>query len=366
MRFTETARHGYASLFAKMRIRPGRLAAAKRIAIEIASNRSRYQPVSAATNVPWWWIGIVHHMESGINFATHLHNGDSLTARTRHVPAGRPSTGSPPFSWQESAVDALRLKNLHREKDWSFPKALYNLEKYNGFGYVSKGVNSPYLWSFSNLYSRGKYVADGRYSASAVSQQCGAAVILRCLQDGGFISMENNNMTEIDDSLLEIIGLAAPTVAMALGSPAAGIAVRVLADVFETDSTADAVMSQLKTSSLPDVQTALGRAEAEFMHFVEALTPKVSAQKASAEEDRPIASSESGIIDLLIGGSSLTGYKTLIGVAGYVALSIIGILGVWPEIFTPALISAFTTFFAGFAGVGLIAKIDRFLNLLKK
>ena len=40
---------------------------------------------------------------------------------------------------------------------------------------------SPYLWSFSNHYARGKYVADGHFSATAVSQQCGAALLLKRL-----------------------------------------------------------------------------------------------------------------------------------------------------------------------------------------
>jgi peptidoglycan hydrolase-like protein with peptidoglycan-binding domain len=42
-------------------------------------------------------------------------------------------------------------------------------------------VPSPYLWSFSNHYTRGKYVADGRFSPTAVSQQVGAAVLLKQL-----------------------------------------------------------------------------------------------------------------------------------------------------------------------------------------
>ena len=47
-----------------------------------------------------------------------------------------------------------------------FDQTLYELERYNGFGYRDRRpqVLSPYLWSFSNHYSRGKYVADGRFS----------------------------------------------------------------------------------------------------------------------------------------------------------------------------------------------------------
>ena len=40
---------------------------------------------------------------------------------------------------------------------------------------------SPYLWSFSEHYQRGKYATDGRFDANLVSKQCGAAVLLKQL-----------------------------------------------------------------------------------------------------------------------------------------------------------------------------------------
>ena len=124
-------------------------------------------------------------MECGFNFGTHLHNGDPLSARTVHVPKGRPADGEPPFTWLESARDSLVLKKLDRIDDWSLPHMLYLLEAYNGFGYRPQFVPTPYLWSFSNLYTAGKFTADGKFDANAVSKQCGAAVMLRMLQERG-------------------------------------------------------------------------------------------------------------------------------------------------------------------------------------
>ncbi|MGH7884097.1 MAG: hypothetical protein ACRENO_00220, partial [Thermodesulfobacteriota bacterium] len=43
-------------------------------------------------------------------------------------------------------------------------------------------VLSPYLWSCSNHYSSGKYIADGTWSDTAVSKQIGAAVLIRRLE----------------------------------------------------------------------------------------------------------------------------------------------------------------------------------------
>ena len=42
-----------------------------------------------------------------------------------------------------------------------------------------------YLWSFSNLYAKGKYVADNKFDPEVVSQQCGAGLILKSGKDSG-------------------------------------------------------------------------------------------------------------------------------------------------------------------------------------
>ncbi len=104
-----------------------------------------------------------------------------------HIPAGRPVEGEPPFSWEESARDALRHQKFDDVDDWSLAGVLYQIEKYNGWGYRlhHPEVLSPYLWSFSNHYDRGKYIADGTWSETARSRQCGAAALIRRLEERG-------------------------------------------------------------------------------------------------------------------------------------------------------------------------------------
>ena len=84
----------------------------------------------------------------------------------------------------QSALDALRLKKLDQVTDWSVPHMLFLLEGYNGFGYRRRGVATPYLWSFSNIYQRGKFVLDGKFDPDAVSRQCGAALMLKAILNG--------------------------------------------------------------------------------------------------------------------------------------------------------------------------------------
>jgi lysozyme family protein len=166
-----------------------RLADADAIVAKLRAAKRRYEAVAKPLNAPWFVVGLIHNMESGLNFSTHLHNGDPLTARTKNEPPGRPARGTPPFSWEESATDALTMKGFQRWKNWNVPGILYKLEQYNGWGYRDHhpDVLSPYLWSFSNHYKRGKYVADGTFSPTAVSQQCGAAVLLKRLREGGIV-----------------------------------------------------------------------------------------------------------------------------------------------------------------------------------
>ncbi len=151
----------------------------------LVKHKSRYESVGNQLNIPWYFIGIIHSLEGGTNFTTHLHNGDPLNARTIQVPKGRPREGNPPFSWEDSAKDALVLQKLHQWTDWSVPGLLYKFEEYNGFGYrrIRPVINSPYLWSFSNHYKSGKYIKDGVFSPTAKSKQCGAAVLLRRLAE---------------------------------------------------------------------------------------------------------------------------------------------------------------------------------------
>lgn len=179
--FTPELRNAYVDLFNTCIVKQSKMADVEAIIEKLLAKRAVYQGVGDPLGIPWHFIAVIHNMEASLNFSCHLHNGDPLSARTVHVPPGRPKSGNPPFSWEESATDALTMRGLNKVSDWSLAGTLYQLEGYNGWGYrlYHQHVLSPYLWSCSNHYTSGKYVADGTWSDSAVSQQCGAAVLLR-------------------------------------------------------------------------------------------------------------------------------------------------------------------------------------------
>lgn len=187
---TPELRNQYQTLFDTLVIRPERQKDVDDLVKKIDNNRSRYEDVGNPLNVPWFVIGVIHCLEASLSFKKHLHNGDPLTDRTKNVPAGLPKTGEPPFEWEFSAKDALRRRKLHQVGDWSVPSMLYQLEGYNGFGYRTRptGIFTPYLWSFSTHYEKGKYVQDGIFDPNAVSKQCGAAVLLRRMAEKNVIT----------------------------------------------------------------------------------------------------------------------------------------------------------------------------------
>src|SRR5215211_7111383 len=110
--YNDLLRNEYQQLFNTCIIQPKRYADVDACVDRIVSNKPRYEVVSSRVGAPWYFIGILHNMECSCRFDQHLHNGDPLTARTVHVPSGLPRTGNPPFTWEASAEDALRLKKL--------------------------------------------------------------------------------------------------------------------------------------------------------------------------------------------------------------------------------------------------------------
>jgi hypothetical protein len=109
----------------------------------------------------------------------------------------------------------MQSKKFDRQADWSLPSVLFRWERYNGMGYRIRGLASPYLWSFSNHYEKGKFVRDGVFDPEAVSRQCGAATLLKHLVE--------ENIVQLKPRTREILADGAPT----SGAPALSEALRV-------------------------------------------------------------------------------------------------------------------------------------------
>jgi len=190
----------YSDLFNRCEIAADKMTEVEGVVERILDSQNRYAAIAAQSTVPWYVIAVIHNMECGLDFTKHLHNGDSLKRRTVNVPAGRPKTGQPPFTFEVSALDALEYDGFTAWTDWSIGGICYKLEGYNGWGYRARKINSAYLWSYSNLYTKGKYIEDSQWSGTAVSRQCGAAVILRRMSDHGAIDLVSVPSSKLTDA----------------------------------------------------------------------------------------------------------------------------------------------------------------------
>ena len=175
------------------------------------ANKARYLSIARRAEMPdigWVFIAVTHYRESAQDFTANLGQGDPLDRITTHVPAGRgPFVG--PTAFEDGAVDALVncAPYAARLTDWSAPGMLTNLERYNGVGYFTGPVTkrngvviarypsqpSAYIWSGTNQYVKGKYVADGVFDPNTVDKQLGCAgLILAMMQLDSSIGLEGS------------------------------------------------------------------------------------------------------------------------------------------------------------------------------
>lgn len=138
--------------------------------------KAKYEAVSAATSVPWFVIAVIHERESSQSWNANLAQGDPWNRVSVHVPKGQ----GPFSSWEQAAINALSRcpPFAARWKDWSCGGTLALLEMFNGLGYFGHGVPSPYIWSSTNQYHSGKFVADHHYDPDAIDHQLGCAALL--------------------------------------------------------------------------------------------------------------------------------------------------------------------------------------------
>lgn len=152
----------------------------KSVAKRLVAAKDRYQAVATTTGVPWFVIAVTHERESSQSWSKSLAQGDPWNRVSTHVPKGR----GPFESWEAAAIDALVVcpPYASKWKDWSAGGTMCLLEQYNGLGYAKRGQPSPYVWSGTDQYQRGKYVADGVYDPNVVDSQLGCAGLILAMQ----------------------------------------------------------------------------------------------------------------------------------------------------------------------------------------
>ncbi len=154
------------------------------------ARRARYEEVARRAGLPAPLVAAIHWRESTGDFNTYLHQGDRLGRPAVHVPRDIPVF----HDWTEAAVHALDMKSTLREamrittQTTDLAALATYAEHYNGLGYHYRGRPSPYVFSGTDQYSRGKFVRDGVYSSRTRDRQLGVVAMIqyiRAMEGGG-------------------------------------------------------------------------------------------------------------------------------------------------------------------------------------
>ncbi|MDB5612066.1 MAG: hypothetical protein JWP25_8966 [Bradyrhizobium sp.] len=142
---------------------------------------AQYMRVQEAIGIP---IPVQHSIctrESNADFSRSPAQGDRWDRVSVNVPRGI----GPFNSWYDAAIyswtkaDKLNVLSVPA---WFMAYAMWKDEAYNGFGYRSHGVRSPYLVGGTNLQQIGRYAGDSNWVEEWDTQIGTVPVMLRMIE----------------------------------------------------------------------------------------------------------------------------------------------------------------------------------------
>jgi len=158
-------------------------------------NQSRYDAVAKELNAKGIGmtseqVAAIHWREGTGSFDKSIANGQALSKPARLD--GKMGTGGKTYSstssWEANAVEVMTHKAGEKRapndgQPWSDSTFYTFAEKFNGTGYKSKGLATPYVYSGTTTYTGGKYVKDGPngFDPNVKDRQLGVAVLTSSL-----------------------------------------------------------------------------------------------------------------------------------------------------------------------------------------
>ena len=164
----------------RQKLSPGLQHELKSFKAHYEKHKARYEKIGKEAGVPAALVGAIHWRECSGDFTKYLHQGDPLGKPARRVPKNIPLF----HDFDKAAVHALKMKSGIRDavgldENTRDPTAVATYaEAYNGLGYHNRGKSSPYVYSGTEEYTRGKYVKDGVFSSRTVDQQIGVLAMM--------------------------------------------------------------------------------------------------------------------------------------------------------------------------------------------
>lgn len=173
----EVLRPEYSQLLSVMTVRPDSKEKIDKAAVKLLGYRTRYEPVTAANGVPVVFIATSFEREASSNFTKNPAQGWPLNSISKIIPRNGPFR-----TWFDAAIAAYHLNGLDKvgAENWTWELFCFYGEMFNGFGYRDfHSMHTPYLWGGTNIQTRGKYIADGKFDASHMDEQIGIVPVAR-------------------------------------------------------------------------------------------------------------------------------------------------------------------------------------------
>jgi lysozyme family protein len=172
---------------ARAHIRPECAHALEATGHRLLHDKAIYQRIFEATGVPVAGLMALAEREMTGNLHCYLGNGQRLTMRTTIVPKNRGPFPDTPDGFVKGALDALHLDGLDQVasngEGWTAERFAFESELWNGFGYRSHGIPSPYVFGGTTVQRPGKFVRDHVYSDTLMDPQLGTVAIVEKLFD---------------------------------------------------------------------------------------------------------------------------------------------------------------------------------------
>lgn len=173
----EILRSEYSQLMSVMAVRPECKQQIDKAAVKLLSLKTRFDPVYKQNGVPIVFMSTSFEREASSNFEKNPAQGWPWRSMSRIIPHNGPFP-----SWQAAAIEAYHLNGLDKvgRDNWTWELFCFYGEMFNGFGYRDfHRMHTPYLWGGTNIQTRGKYIADGKFDPDHMDEQIGIVPVAR-------------------------------------------------------------------------------------------------------------------------------------------------------------------------------------------
>lgn len=179
----EVLKHEYEKLLASATIVANREKELAKACENLLKGKEIYQHVADRTGVPVAYLMATAQREMSGNLHCYLGNGQSLKRKTTIVPLDRGPFLQPfPEDFIAGALDALHIDGLDKVasigEGWTLARAAYEGETFNGWGYRSHGIPSPYVFGATTAQRSGKFIRDHVYDSGHMDEQLGVIALI--------------------------------------------------------------------------------------------------------------------------------------------------------------------------------------------